>query len=133
MKIMSAARLVRRAEFELGQVTAEQDVTERFLHAHMAALRASGAVLELHLSPRGPRSTRRVRSAWVQLAEAGPEWEPWATYFAQGAHVRAAIEAGRSVDLAAGEAEELVAAATDFLVEVQAAVATAIQPSSIAS
>src|SRR5699024_1065714 len=101
MSDMGAALLMTRAERELAQVTSGQEPQESFLHAHMAALRAAAAVLELQVVPGGRR--RRVRSAWEQLAEAGPQWQEWADYFAQGAPVRAAIESGRTTTLSAAE------------------------------
>ncbi len=131
MRIMSAARLMARAEGELAQVTSGQDPQEVFLHAHMAALRAAAALLELQVLPGGRR--RRVRSAWEQLAEVGPQWQEWADYFAQGAAVRAAIESGRSVRLSAAEADEVLAAATDFLDQVRTMVAASARPARLAS
>jgi len=131
MRIMSAARLMTRAERELAQVTSGQEPQESFLHAHMAALRAAAAVLELQVVPGGRR--RRVRSAWEQLAEAGPQWQEWADYFAQGAPVRAAIESGRTTTLSAAEADELVAAATDFLDVVRDEVSASARPARLAS
>ena len=131
MAIMSAARLVRRAEDELAQVTSGQDPQQAFVHAHMAALRAAAAVLEIQVVPGGRR--RRVRSVWEQLAESGLQWQEWAGYFAQGAHTRAAIESGRTVRLTRAEAEQLVAAATDFLGLVQDAVTSSARPTPLAS
>ena len=131
MRVMSAARLITRAEQELAQVTSGQDPQEAFLHAHMAALRAAAAVLELQVVPGGRR--RRVRSAWEQLAEVGPQWQEWADYFAQGAAVRAAIESGRTAHLSPAEADEVVAAAADFLEQAQAAVSASARPARLAS
>lgn len=131
MPIMSAARLVRRAEDELSQVTSGQDPQQAFLHAHMAALRAAAAVLEVQVVPSGRR--RRVRSVWDQLAESGPDWQEWAGYFAQGARARAAIESGRSVHLTPGEADALVAAATDFVALVRDVVTASARPTRLAS
>ena len=131
MLIMSAARLVRRAEDELAHVTSGQDPQQAFLHAHMAALRAAAAVLELQVVSGGRR--RRVRSVWEQLAECGPDWQEWAGYFAQGADTRAAIESGRSVQLAPAEADELVATATDFVGLVRDAVTASARPARLAS
>ncbi|UFU04217.1 colicin transporter [Ruania suaedae] len=125
----TAGQLLRRAQLELGQVHSDGDLAGSFLHAHMAALRAGAAVLALHPGHSTSRSRRRqVRSVWEQLGECGPEWEPWAAYFAQGAAVRAAIETGRPVDLSAHHVEEVVAAATD-LVDRVAQVARERQPS----
>ncbi|WP_159621856.1 SAV_6107 family HEPN domain-containing protein [Ruania rhizosphaerae] len=119
----TAAQLLRRAQHELGQIQSDGDLHTTFLHAHMAALRAGAAVLALHPAGSAPRSRRRqVRSVWEQLGECGPEWMPWAAYFAQGAAVRAAIETGRQVELTRQQADEVVATATDFLARVSEAV-----------
>ncbi|UFU05136.1 SAV_6107 family HEPN domain-containing protein [Ruania halotolerans] len=112
---ITAAQQLRRAELELGQIEADGDPRETFVHAHMAALRAGAAVLALHPAPLPSRRRRSVRSVWEQLAECGTQWESWAAYFAQGASIRAAIETDRDVTLTPDRVEEAVAAAADFV------------------
>src|SRR5699024_6357791 len=97
------------------QVTADCAPEAAFLHAHMAALRAAAAVVEVAGPMTAGRARRRVRSVWEQLAEVpeswqvshSPEplassqtpessrsagtWQHWSVHFAQQAAVRAAI------------------------------------------
>lgn len=111
-----AAQLVRRAHGELDQVGSGEDERADFLHAHMAALRAAAAVVALAPVPAsGSRRRRAVRSVWEQLAEAGPQWEAWAAFFAAGAPIRAAIDSDRDVELTAEQLGRTVAAASDFV------------------
>lgn len=116
-----AQQLVRRARLELESADASSDPQMRFLHAHMAAIRAASAVLVIS----GPvaRHRRRVLSVWEQLAEAGESWGAWAAMFAAGAPVRAAIEAGRASDLDDGTADAAASAVASFLEDVSAALA----------
>ncbi|MGO3814576.1 MAG: SAV_6107 family HEPN domain-containing protein, partial [Cellulosimicrobium funkei] len=60
-------RLLARADAELVAAALAQDAGERFVHAHLGALRAAAAVVALRARPvrRG-----RARSVWEQLADA---------------------------------------------------------------
>src|SRR5699024_9668941 len=69
MAYRNAERLMLRAEAELNQVTADHPPESAFLHAHMAALRAAAAVVEVAGPMTAGRARRRVRSVWEQLAE----------------------------------------------------------------
>ncbi|MGO1179280.1 SAV_6107 family HEPN domain-containing protein, partial [Cellulosimicrobium funkei] len=62
-------RLLARADAELVAAALAQDAGERFVHAHLGALRAAAAVVALRARPvrRG-----RARSVWEQLADAEP-------------------------------------------------------------
>lgn len=115
-----ARQLVRRSRLELDAALAGADPQMRFLHAHMAAIRAAAAVLALGAG--SPRRRRRVVSVWEQLAEAGEPWQTWASLFAAGAPVRAAIESGRAADLPGAAADAAVSAVEGFLEEVEAAI-----------
>lgn len=120
----AARQLVRRAGLELDAAAASEDPQMRFLHAHMAAIRAASAVLALTVTT-PPARRRRVLSVWEQLADAGAEWVPWAAQFAAAAPTRAAIEAGRVAELPEPVAAEALDVASAFADEVGAAVATA--------
>ncbi|MFV0427499.1 MAG: SAV_6107 family HEPN domain-containing protein [Beutenbergiaceae bacterium] len=104
--LAAVRQLMARSEAELDSAAASRDAAMQFLHAHMAAIRTAAAVLAM--SPVRPRR-RRMLSAWDQLAELGPQWQPWAQRFAAGARLRSAIEAGRS------DVDETVAAAALML------------------
>lgn len=105
----AAVELVARCDAELLAAQLATDPAERFLHAHLAALRLAGAML-LAVGARPPRG--RPRSAWDRLTAAVPGCASWAAFFTAGVRVRAAIEAGDDVDDAF--AGTWVAAAEDF-------------------
>jgi hypothetical protein len=108
-------RLLDRSDAELAAAASTSDPAERFVHAHLAALRAAAAVVAL----RGRPSARtRARSVWDMLAIVEPGLASWSGYFASGARVRAAVEAGLEPEVDARRAAELVACAEDFRDEV---------------
>ena len=69
------------------------------------------------LAERGrPASARRrLISVWVLIDTVAPEFADWARYFAAGAPVRAAIEAGALHAVSAREADDQLRAAGEFL------------------
>ena len=106
----AAVELVARCDAELVAAQLSTDPADRFLHAHLAALRLAGALL-LAAGARPPRG--RPRSAWERLTAAVPACASWAAFFTSGARIRAAIDAGAdSVDDAF--ATTWVEAAEDF-------------------
>ncbi|GGI07903.1 hypothetical protein GCM10007368_18500 [Isoptericola cucumis] len=109
------ARLLARSDLELAAATATDDPAERFVHAHLAALRAAAAVVALRGRP-SPRSG--ARSVWDMLARVEPDLATWSGYFASGARLRAAVDAGHGEQVDARRAAELVACAEDFRDEV---------------
>ncbi len=130
------AALLARADGELAAAEAASDPAERFLHAHLAALRAAAAVVAL----RGRPSRRSgARSVWDMLAVVEPGLAAWSGYFASGARLRAAVDAGHGEDVTPARADELVACAEDFrdevgiLVDPDAGFARPLAPASAAS
>jgi len=111
---LAAVDLVGRASSGLREAGAADDPGERYVLAHLAALRAAAAVLSS--APRGGRSARRRGpvNVWEALTTAAPELEDWAAYFAAGAARRAAVEAGRACAVSAAEADEHVRGAEAF-------------------
>lgn len=107
----AASRLVARADAEILAAQLSTSPADTFLHAHFAALRAAGAVLEAsgRARPRG-----RARNAWDLLSQFVPELASWAGYFADGARLRSAVEAGRDDVVSAERAEAALAAVEDF-------------------
>lgn len=87
---------------------------DRFRIAHLAALRATAAVLSAYTEP-GHRLARRPTSAWVLLSKLIPPLAPWAAYFAGGASQRAAADAGVSTAVSDNDADELLVAVRMFL------------------
>lgn len=106
---------LERAALSLREAITSTEVTLRYAHAHVAALRATAALLAARAHPVGPRRSRAQKNAWVLLAEVAPEFSEWATFFASGAAKRAAAEAGSSRAVSEREADDLVRDADRFL------------------
>ena len=87
----AAVELVARCDAELVAAQLAPDPADRFLHAHLGALRLAGALLAA-AGARPPRG--RPRSAWDRLTAAVPECAPWAAFFTTGAPIRASLDAG---------------------------------------
>lgn len=106
----SVLEMLRRSDEHLVAAQLAQEPHDRFRHAHLAALRAAAAVLRDGPTPR----RARPRPVWEQLAEVAPELAAWATFFADGAAARAAVEAGRTDVVTSERADRTVVAAEDF-------------------
>jgi hypothetical protein len=92
------------------------DVPQRYACAHVAALRATAALLAARAAPvQVPRRGRQQKNAWVLLAEIAPELSEWASFFAAGAAKRAAAESGSRRAVTEREADDLVRDADRFL------------------
>lgn len=94
------------------------DVPQRYALAHVAALRATAAVLAARAQPL-PVARRRQKNAWVLLTEVAPELGEWATFFAAGASKRAAAEAGSRRAVTEREADDLIRDVDRFLAVVE--------------
>ncbi|SDQ78997.1 SAV_6107 family HEPN domain-containing protein [Quadrisphaera sp. DSM 44207] len=107
-----AAELIGRASAGLREAGAAQAPSDRFVTAHLAALRAGAAVLAV----RGVRAGRRRRpvNVWEELAEVAPELAAPAARFAAAAPRRAAVEAGRPDAVTAADADRHVRDAEAF-------------------
>jgi hypothetical protein len=106
-----AVELVGRACSGLRDAGVAQDPGERYVTAHLAALRAAAAVLAVRSAP---ARRRRPVNVWDALATLAPELSAWSTYFAAGAARRAAVEAGRGSAVTEAEAVEHVRGAEAF-------------------
>lgn len=86
---------------------------DRFLSAHLAALRVAAVVLSTraHRTRRG----RRPRNAWQVLSEVAPELGEWAAFFSATEGKRDAVRSGAAVVVTAREADDLVRDAQTFL------------------
>jgi hypothetical protein len=109
---------LERSATSLREAITSDDVGMRYAHAHVAALRATAALLAARARP-APASARRgrpvQRNAWVLLAQVAPELAEWATFFSAGASKRAAAEAGSRSAVTEREADDLVRDADRFL------------------
>jgi hypothetical protein len=103
-----------RAAESLREAITCADVPQRYALAHVAALRATAALLAARAQPT-PAHRRRQKNAWVLLTEVAPELAEWARFFAAGAAKRAAAEAGSTRAVTEREADDLVRDADRFL------------------
>ncbi|MFF0391634.1 SAV_6107 family HEPN domain-containing protein [Kitasatospora sp. NPDC004615] len=105
----AALELLRHAHRTLVHARGRQDPLERYATAHLAALRATAAVLAVRGRPeRSPRRRHAIRPAWELLSEVAPELTEWAAYFAAGARRRAAAEAGIAGAAGERDADDLI-------------------------
>ncbi len=112
--------LLAQARAGLADAAATRDPGERFRLAHLSALRTAAAVSADRGRPSGSR--RRLMSVWVLLERVAPEHADWATYFAAGAPIRAAVEAGVRSAVSERVADDQLRAAGDFLALVEQSV-----------
>ena len=114
---------LERSVRSLREAVTTSEVTLRYAHAHVAALRATAALLAARAQPVSParRGRGRQKNAWVLLAEVAPELSEWASFFAAGAAKRAAAEAGSTRAVTEREADDLVRDADRFLAVVEQA------------
>ncbi len=113
--LAAVERLLARSDAELVAATFSGEPAERFLHAHLAALRAGAALVEAHAAAAGSRSARRgrPRPVWELVATIAPELRRWTAVFAAAAPLRAAVENGRS-EVGDERAEVALSAAEEF-------------------
>ena len=113
----AAFAYLERAASSLREAITTTDIGMRYAHAHVAALRATAALLAARARPAAgsPRRGRPQRNAWVLLAEVAPEFAEWAGFFSAGAAKRAAAEAGSRRAVTEREADDLVRDADRFL------------------
>lgn len=113
----SPVGLLTQARLVLDQARATPDPGERFRLAHLSALRTAAAVSAQRGRPAATR--RRLMSVWVLLERVAAEHADWAAYFAAGAPIRAAIEAGALSAASPRSADDQLRAAAEFLATVE--------------
>ncbi len=121
----AARMLLDRSRAGLMQACAARTCGERYVAAHLAALRAAAAVLAVRGRPTvrgGPRSV------WEVLPRVSPELGEWAAFFAATASRRAAVEAGRGDVISARDADDLLRDAEAFHHVVEASLGLPQQP-----
>ncbi|WP_337059642.1 SAV_6107 family HEPN domain-containing protein [Kineococcus sp. G2] len=101
----AALDLLERCESELRAAAGATDPGERYVHAHLSALRAGAALVAVHGRPTAPRRSQ-PRSVWEMLPRLDADLAEWARRFTATAPLRARVEAGRGdlVDAAAADA-----------------------------
>jgi hypothetical protein len=110
----TSLELLDRSRASLLAACRTGDAGERYVEAHLGALRAAAALLAARSSSSG-RS--RPRSVWEVLPTIAPELSEWATFFAGTARQRAAVERGGP--LSARESDDLLRQSEIFLEIVQ--------------
>ncbi len=111
---LAVHELIDRSRTTLEGACHTSDASERYLDAHLGALRAAAALV----AARTPPSTRsRPRSVWQVLPTLAPELGEWAAFFAGTASRRAVIDRGGR--LSPREADDLLRQAEMFLEIVQ--------------
>jgi SAV_6107-like HEPN len=113
----SSLGLLGQARAVLDEAGAASEAGERFRLAHLSALRTAAAVCAQRGRPASAR--RRLMNVWVLLERVAPEHGDWASYFAAGASVRAAIEAGAVSAVSPRTADDQLRAAGEFLALVE--------------
>lgn len=111
-----AVALVEQARQGLLDADYASDPADRYVGAHLAALRAAAAVLAVRARPRG---RARPTSAWTLLPGVAPELAEWAAFFAAGSATRIAAQAGVTRLVTARDADDLVRQTGQFLVLVE--------------
>jgi hypothetical protein len=111
-RLSQAIGSLQRAERALYEARTETHADRRYVNAHVAALRATAAVLAVRTRP---QSMRRQHNAWVLLERVAPELAEWAAFFAAGASKRAAAEAGYVRVVSDRDADDLVRDVEQFL------------------
>jgi SAV_6107-like HEPN len=106
---------LERAASSLREAMTTSEVPLRYACAHVAALRATAALLAARATPAVGARRSRQKNAWVLLAEVAPELSEWAAFFSAGAAKRAAAETGSRRAVTEREADDLVRDADRFL------------------
>ncbi len=120
--LMASNDDLQRARSSLAEAELAQRPSDRYLAAHLAALRVVAIVLR-HRAPHGlSRIDGRPRNAWRMLAEVAPELAEWAAFFAATEAKRDAIRDGAISIVSVREADDLVRDARAFLRLVERAV-----------
>lgn len=105
-----------RARAALLEAARSGSPEERYVAAHVAALRVTAAVFAARAKP--SRVGGRP-NAWTLLARVAPELGEWAAFFEAGAHKRAAAEAGFAHAVSRRDADDLLRAAERFVLVVE--------------
>jgi len=111
----AARALLATCDGELATAAVAIDPADRYIAAHLAAVRAASAYVDLLGVPR-----RGKHSIWEQLVAIDSCWVPWAAFFSTGTKLRQAVEMG--IPVATSVADEMTAYAEDFRDEIAMAI-----------
>ncbi|GMA19447.1 SAV_6107 family HEPN domain-containing protein [Arsenicicoccus piscis] len=115
--------LLDRAYVSLVQSCYAPTSAERYVAAHLAALRAGAALLAARSRP---ERRARPRSVWEVLPQVAPELGEWAAFYTSSARRRAQIEQGGTSP--AREADDLLRQSEQFLTLVEGVLAAPPHP-----
>lgn len=104
--------LIAQARTGLAEAAVAVVPADRYVDAHLAALRAAAAVLAAKARP---RAARGPRSVWALLPQVAPQLTEWAAFFAASAGKRAAAEAGLPRAVTPRDADDLLRQSEAFL------------------
>ncbi|PSL03658.1 hypothetical protein CLV30_107139 [Haloactinopolyspora alba] len=114
--------LIDQARACLAESATAGTANDRFVAAHLGALRAAAAVLAARARPVNPRRSGRSarrghgpRNVWELLPGVAPELSEWAAFFAANAGKRSAAQAGLRSAVTVREADDLLRDADAFL------------------
>lgn len=113
---------LQRARSAIVEAELAPRASDRFLAAHLAALRVAAVVLAVRTHPALAARRSRPRNAWRMVAEVAPEFAEWAAFFAATEAKRDAVRAGVTSIVTPREADDLVRDAETFLALVERAV-----------
>jgi hypothetical protein len=106
--------LITRASRDLDKAASAGTPNAIYIAAHLAAVRAAGAVISARLSPEQASRMRRPDSIWELLPRVAPELADWAAFFEEGKLRRTRAEHGQRAAVNAQQAEEMLAQARQF-------------------
>lgn len=106
---------LQRAHAAILEAELAEHPSERFLTAHLAALRVAAIILTVRGGPRSGVPSQRPRNAWLVVADVAPEFAEWAAFFAATEAKRDAVRSGARTIVTAREADDLVRDARAFL------------------
>ncbi len=118
----SCSALLDTAQAGVVAAAASSDPAQRYVQAHLAALRAASAVLAARARP-APSRRGRSPSVWSLLTVVAPDLGEWAAFFAAGASKRAAAESGFAQTVSSRDADDLLRDTQTFLGLVEARLA----------
>ena len=106
---------LQRAHTAIMEAELATNPSERFLAAHLAALRVAAIILRVRGGSGPSRQPGRPRNAWRLVADVAPEYAEWAGFFAATEAKRDAVRSGAATIVSAREADDLVRDARAFL------------------
>lgn len=119
--------LLDRAQATLVAACHADTAADRYIAAHLAALRCAAALLAAR--PVAIKRGGPVRTVWAHLGLLAPELSEWADYFAAAGGRRAQVEGGATPSLR--EADDLLRSAETFACLVQGALGLPMESGAI--